>query len=80
MDFDTKLLDRGRTELFTSAAALMAWLTKAHTDGAIDATPLPLAEVKPLAPDELGYRRRKAATRLQFFLRASCGHTSVPAC
>ena len=48
-------VDRGYTVLFTSAAALMAGLTKAHADGRLEEKLLQLSKPKLLIIDELGY-------------------------
>ena len=48
-------VDRGYTVLFTSAAALMARLTKAHADGRLEEKLLQLSKPKLLIIDELGY-------------------------
>ena len=48
-------VDRGYTVLFTSAAALMAGLTKAHADGRLEEKLLQLSKPKLLIIDELGF-------------------------
>ena len=48
-------VDRGYTVLFTSAAALMAGLTKAHADGRLEEKLVQLSKPKLLIIDELGY-------------------------
>jgi len=47
-------VDRGYTVLFTSAAALMAGLTKAHADGRLEEKLLQLSKPKLLIIDEPG--------------------------
>jgi DNA replication protein DnaC len=48
-------VERGYTVLFTSAAALMAGLTKAHGEGRLEEKLLQLSKPKLLIIDELGY-------------------------
>ena len=48
-------VDRGYTVLFSSAAALMAGLTKAHADGRLEEKLVQLSKPKLLIIDELGY-------------------------
>ena len=60
-------VDRGYTVLFTSAAALMAGLTKAHADGRLEEKLLQLSKPKLLIIDELGYLPLEPAAAHLFF-------------
>ena len=60
-------MDRGYTVLFTSAAALMAGLTKAHADGRLEEKLLQLSKPKLLIIDELGYLPLEPAAAHLFF-------------
>ena len=60
-------VDRGYTVLFSSAAALMAGLTKAHADGRLEERLVQLSKPKLLIIDELGYLPLEPAAAHLFF-------------
>ena len=60
-------VDRGYTVLFSSAAALMAGLTKAHADGRLEEKLVQLSKPKLLIIDELGYLPLEPAAAHLFF-------------
>ena len=60
-------VDRGYSVLFTSAAALMAGLTKAQAEGRFEEKLLQLSKPKLLIIDELGYLPLEAAAAHLFF-------------
>ena len=60
-------VERGYSVLFSSAAALMAGLTKAHAEGRLEEKLLQLSKPKLLIVDELGYLPLEPAAAHLFF-------------
>ena len=60
-------VERGYTVLFSSAAALMAGLSKAHADGRLEERLVQLSKPKLLIIDELGYLPLEPAAAHLFF-------------
>lgn len=60
-------VERGYTVLFSSVAALMAGLTKAHDEGRLEEKLMQLANPKLLIVDELGYLPLEPAAAHLFF-------------
>jgi len=60
-------VERGYSVLFTSAVALMAGLTKAHSDGRLEEKLMQLSKPKLLVVDELGYLPLEPAAAHLFF-------------
>ncbi|MBK1716661.1 IS21-like element helper ATPase IstB [Thiocystis violacea] len=67
MALGREVVERGYTVLFTSAAALMAGLTKAHSDAHLEDKLMQLAKPKRLIIDELGYLPLEPAAAHLFF-------------